>query len=76
MVDKTAKQAKMNTNEFAFNKQLLRQINQKLKTQSQLARGSQPTSMADAGSVKQMSQMDAENVSNLLPASEAAASEV
>ena len=41
MVDKTAAQAKMSTNEFAFNKQLLRQINQKLKTTSQLGASKQ-----------------------------------
>ena len=37
MADKQTKKAKMNPNEFAFNKQLLRDINQKMKTNSVLA---------------------------------------
>ena len=66
MGGKTAKNAKMNGNEFAFNKGLLRQINQKLKTQSQLgksatasqrdAAGAKPASVAhseaDLGSIR------------------------
>ena len=34
MAEKQTKQSKMSTNEFQFNKQLLKEINQKLKTES------------------------------------------
>ena len=49
MGGKTAKNAKMNGNEFAFNKDLLRQINQKLKTQSQLGKSATASQRDVAG---------------------------
>lgn len=65
MNGKAAKNAKMTGTEFAFNKDLLRQINQKLKTQSQLAKsatasqnaaGNNPANVAhseaDLGSIR------------------------